>query len=216
MDIMFLLTGFIFAVIVPIINVDFLGAKGLIYCFIMVVFSILVLAYPILSFYKFKISKIDYLKSKMIISWDNGIVESKRSNLPYLTSLLLGLSIGVFVYFKGIGLLNSILFSLAGAFTILGWWLMGIKRYEKKIQSEDSFLLSHMGIIYNGKIEIFNGYSKGITTAKQENDTLVVTLLKNKKETELKFNIPEEKKDEVTSFLKDLTDYFSGEANENE
>ena len=215
MDIMFLLTGFIFAVIIPIINIGFLGVKGLVYSLIMIVFSILVLAYTILSFFKFKISKVDYLKSKAIVSWDNGTVESKKTTLPYLISLLLGLTLGVIVYFNGIGLINSILFSLAGAFTSLGWLIMGIKRYERKMQSTDSFLLSHMGIIYNGKIEVFNGYSKGITSAKQENDTLVITLMKNKKETELCFNIPEEKKVAVALFLKDLTDYFSGEGNEN-
>ena len=214
MDILFLLTGCIFSFIVPIVNLNVLGFKGFVYCFIMILFSILVLAYTILSIYKYKISKIDYLKSKTIVSWDNGKPDTKNSRLPFIISLVSGLLLGIFVYFNSIGLLNSILLSLACAFIVLGWWLMGRKRLENKINSTDTFLLSHTGIIYNGKVEIFNGFSKGITSAKKEDNYLILTILKNKKQTELKFIIPSDKTDAVTSFLKDMNEYFSGESDE--
>ena len=91
---------------------------------------------------------------------------------------------------------------------------MGIKRIENKLNETDSFLLSHMGIIYKNKVEIFNGYSKGVTSAKRENNTFVLTLLRKKEEKEIKIDIPEDKIEEVDTFLKELNNYFNGEDNE--
>ena len=213
MDILFLLTGFICALIVPLININFLGFKGFLYCFIMIIFAFVVLAYVILSVFKLKISKIDYLKSKSIVSWDVDY-EKKSSNLPYILSLIFGILFGIFVYFKNIGLIASILLSLACAFTILGWWLMGINRINAKFLEINSFLLSHMGIIYKGKIDVFNGYSKGITEAKRVDNTLILSILKNRKIEEIKLDIPSEKSEEVDAFINDLKNYFDGEANE--
>ena len=213
MDILFLLTGFICAIIVPLLNVTFLGFKGLLYSFLMIVFAFIVLAYVILSFFKLKISKIDYLKTKNIISWDVDFTKNK-SMIPYVLSLCLGVIFGIFVYFKNIGLIESIFLSLACAFTVLGWWLMGEKRLELKFKEIDSFLLSHMGMIYKEKIDVYNGYSKGITEAKRVDDTLILSILKNRKNEELKLDIPVNKSDEVDNFINDLKNYFDGENNE--
>ena len=207
MDILFLITSFIFAI--PLMNISFLGVKGFIYAFIMILFAFVVFAYVILSIYKLKISKIDYLKSKCIVSW-NIEREKKNSKLPYVISLISGLAFGVFVYFKNIGLISSILLALACAFCVLGWWLMGIKRLECKLNETDSFLLAHTGLIYKDEICIFNGFSKGITSAKKENSTLVLSMLKRKKNTEIKLNIPENKINDVDEFLKDLNEFFDG------
>lgn len=209
MDILFLITSFIFAIVVPLINISYLGGKGFIYAFIMILFIFVVFAYVILSVYKLKISKIDYLKSKCIVSWDIAH-EKKNSKVHYVISLISGLAFGIFVYFKNIGLISSILLALACAFCVLGWWLMGIKRLEYKLSETDSFLLAHMGLIYKGDILIFNGYSKGITSARKENSTLVLSLLKNKKITEIQLEIPENKIEDVDNFLKDLNEFFDG------
>lgn len=213
MDILFLITGFICAISVPLLNIKLLGFKGFLYSFIMIVFAIVVLAYVILSVFKLKISKIDYLKSKTILSW-NVYYTKKESRLPYFFSLIIGIFWGIFVYFKNIGLLESILFSLACAFTVLGWWLMGKKRLQCKFIEIDSFLLSHMGIIYKGNVDVFNGYSKGITEAKRDENTLILSILKNRKDEKIKLDIPEEKSAEVDNFIADLKNYFDGENNE--
>ena len=162
---------------------------------------------------KLKISKIDYLKSKTIVSWMVDFTKT-TSKVPYTLSLFLGIVFGVFVYFKNVGLIESILLSLACAFTVLGWWIMGEKRLELKQNENDSFILSHMGIIYKGKVDVFNGYSKGITEAKRIDNILILSVLKNRKCEEIKIDIPEEKSEEVDNFIKDLKDYFDGENNE--
>ena len=213
MDILFLITGFIFALITPLLNYSILGFKGFIYSFIMILFAYIVLAYVILSIYKLKIAKIDYLKSKSIVSWKIERTQ-KETKLPYIISLISGVIFGIFVYLKNVGLLSSIFLSLACAFAVLGWWIMGIKRFMSKLDETDSFLLSHMGMIYKNEIEIFNGYSKGVTSAKREENTLILTLLKKKEEREIKIKIPEDKISEVDNFLNDLNDYFNGENNE--
>ncbi len=213
MDILFLITGFIFALITPLLNYSVLGFKGFIYSFIMILFAFVVLAYVILSIYKLKIAKVDYLKSKGIVSWEIKRTH-KETKLPFIISLISGIVFGIFVYFKNVGLLSAIFLSLACAFAVLGWWIMGIKRFESKLDETDSFLLSHMGMIYKNKTEIFNGYSKGIISAKREENTLILTLLKKKEEKEIKIEIPEDKIAEVDNFLNDLNDYFNGENNE--
>lgn len=213
MDVLFLLTSFICAIIVPCIHYPILQFKGLAYSFILILFVYVVFAYVILSVYKLKIAKINYLDSKRIVSWDTND-EKNESKKPYVFSLIVGLLFGIFVYFKGIGLFSAILFSLACAFAVLGWWLMGIKRLQSRLNDCGCFLLSHIGIIYNGNIEVFNGYSKGITSAKKENDYLILSILKNKAENELKIKIPENKIADIDIFLNDLKEFFNGEHDE--
>lgn len=214
MDILFLITGFIFAIIIPIINIELLRFKGFLYAFLIIVFAIVVLAYVILSIYKFKISKIEYVKSKTIVSWNIPSNENKRSRNHFIFSLIFGVLFGIFIYFKSFDLILSILSSLAFSFTTLGWWLMGIRRLNTKLNETDSFVLSHIGLIFNGKTDVFNGYSKGIICAEKINDTLILNLLKNKKEQQLKIEIPQDKIGDIDAFLKDMNEYFSGEENE--
>lgn len=214
MDILYLLTGFVFAFIIPLINIEFLGLKGFVYSLLIIVFAFIVLAYVILSVFKLQISKIDYLKSKTIVSWNVTEQKKKETKKTYILSLLIGLIFGVFVYFKSYNLVISILASLACAFVVLGWWIMGIKRLDSKLNETDYFLLSHVGMIYNNKIDVFNGYSKGIINAERSEKLLILTLIKNKKQSEFKIEIPEEKINEVDDFLKDLSDYFNGDNDE--
>ncbi len=214
MDILYLLTGFVFALVIPIINIEFLGLKGFIYSLLIIIFAFVVLAYVILSVFKLQISKIDYLKSKTIVSWNVTEQKKKETKRTYILSLLIGLIFGVFVYFKSYNLVISILASLACAFVNLGWWIMGIKRLDSKLNETDHFLLSHVGMIYNNKIDVFNGYSKGIINAERAEKLLILTLIKNKKQSEFRIEIPEEKINEVDDFLKDLSDYFNGDNDE--
>lgn len=213
MDILFVITSFICAIIVPIINYQLLGLKGFVFSFILIVFALVVLAYAILSVYKLKISKISYLDSQKIVSWGK-YTEPERSKKPFVISLIIGLAFGILIYFNGSGLFSAILLSLSCAFAVLGWWLMGIKRYQHRLGEVGVFLLSHMGVICNGKTEVFNGYSKGITGAKREENLLVLTILKKKKENDFRIEIPEEKIEEVDNFLNDLKKHFSGENDE--
>ena len=162
MDILFLITGFICACITPFLHYDILGFKGTAYFLILVVFAIFVLAYAILSIYKFKIARIDYLESKKIVSWNTTTDLKKQTKLPYILSLVFGVCLSVFLGIKQVPFLSNLLLSLALAFTCLGWWIMGIKRLTNKENSIDNFVLSHEGLIYNNSVNIFNGYSKGI------------------------------------------------------
>ncbi len=214
MDILFLITGFLFALIIPLLNLSFLGFKGFLYAFIMIIFAIVVLAYVILSIFKFQISKIDFLKNKVIVSWNAPTEEKKKSKAPYVLSLVCGLLLGILIYFKSFNLIISILASLACAFTVLGWWLMGINRLNKKLDETDTFLLSHLGMIFNGKVDVFNGYSKGITSASKKDNKLVLNILKHRKETEFVIDIPDNKINDVDEFLKDLKEFFDGDNDE--
>lgn len=214
MDILFLITGFICASIVPFLNIDVLGFKGTVFYFIIVLFAFFVIAYVILSAFKFYITRIDYLANKTIVSWNVPAEEKKQIKFPYFISLTAGLLFGIMLAVNSVALLTNILLSLACAFTSLGWLLMGIKRLNLKKESIDNFVLSHMGLIYNGKATVFNGYSKGFLNVKKENDNLVICILENKKEKQLSLNIPENKSADVDAFLLDLKDYFNGASNE--
>ena len=211
MDILFLLTGFICACIVPFLHYDFLLFKGTAYFLILIVFTFFVLAYTILSIFKFKIARVDYLLSKKIVSWQMETKTKKPSIIPYVFSLFFGICLGVFLAIKSVTLLSNILLSLALAFTCLGWYLMGVKRYNNKINETDSFLISHMGLIYNNEVYVFNGYSKGITSVKKEDKKLHLDLINGKKQSNIIVEIPDEKLAEVDAFLIDLKEYFNSD-----
>ncbi len=211
MDILFLLTGIICACIVPFLHYNFLLFKGTAYFLILIVFAFFVLAYAILSIFKFKIARVDYLLSKKIVSWQMESETKKASRVPYILSLFFGILLGAFLAIKSVDLLSNILLSLALAFTCLGWYLMGVKRYNNKIKETDSFLISHMGLIYNNKVYVFNGYSKGITGVKKENKELHLDLINGKKQSNIIIEIPDEKSAEVDAFLIDLKEYFNSD-----
>ncbi len=213
MYLLYLLTGIILACITPILNFEFLGAKGVAYCLIMILFGIVVLGFLILSIYKFKISKIDYITKRTIVSWEIEEENEKKSYACYVVSLACGIALGAYLIFSSAGLLNSILLSLALAFTVLGLWLLGKKRFNDTKSSVPSFVLSHIGLIYGDRIELFNGISKGIINAKEENGELVLDLINGKKQENLRLAIPEDKKQEVADFLTDLNEFFSGAEN---
>ena len=93
---------------------------------------------------------------------------------------------------------------------------MGIKRFYEKKAAMPDFVLSHNGMLYNEKPYIFNGYSKGISDIKRENNTLVFKLIKGKKVTDIDLTIPEDKIEAVDEFLNDLTNHFNGVSDENQ
>lgn len=212
MDILFLITGFICACITPFLHYEILGFKGTVYFLILIAFSFFVLAYAILSFYKFKIAKIDFLNSQKIVSWNIEQTEKKKSTLPYIFSLIFGIVLGAFLAIKQVPFVSNLLLSLALAFTCLGWWLMGGKRLYKKENETDNFLLSHIGLIIHNKVYVFNGYSKGITNVTSSNNNLNIELLNGKKQQSIIVEIPEDKKAEIDIFLADLKEYFSQNA----
>ena len=210
MDILFLITGFICAAIVPFLNIEFLGFKGTVFYFIMVLFAFFVLAYAILSVFKFHIARIDFLLDKTIISWNIPAENKKQVRFPYYISLTAGLILGTILAVNSVPVITNILLSLACAFVCLGWLIMGIKRLNSKKLSNDNFVLSHMGMIYKDKVTVFNGYSKGIINVKKDDGKLVFSILKNKKEKRFSLDIPDNKTAEVDAFLTDLKDYFNG------
>ncbi len=213
MDILFLITGFICACITPFLHYEILGFKGLVYYLILVAFSFFVLAYAILSVYKFKIARIDYLQSKKIISWNIKSEAKKQSYIPFVLSLIFGVCLGLFLAIQQVPFVSNLLLSLAFAFSCLGWWLMGIKRVNAKENTVDNFLLSHDGLIYNNTIYIFNGYSKGITAVNKENNKLNIEVINGKKQQTITLEIPEDKESEVDAFLVDLKEYFNQDGN---
>ncbi len=210
---LFILTGILLGAIIPAFNFDFLGWKGAAYYWIMLAFAIVVLGFMILSVYKSKISKYDYLAATTIVSWDTPRNKKVFPRYAYYISLLSGIVLGIVLIFNAVNFINSILLSLSCAFIVLGIWQLGFLRLNQKIESIDSFLLSHMGIIYNGKIEVFNGYSKGILSAKEENNTLYLNVLRGKQEETLEFKIPDDKLQAVRDFLEDLNKFFAGNEN---
>lgn len=216
MDILFLITGFLCAALTPIINFDFLGSKGILYSLIMIIFAVVVLAYVILSIYKFYISRIEYIESNIILSWDISVESKKSSKLPFAISLLAGIVLGIVLTLKGAGAVNSILLALACAFTVLGWWIMGQRRLDNKKSSLPTFVLSHIGIIYGNRIIVFNGYSKAVTAVKRDGALLKLNIINGKENYELDIDIPNEQISAVDDFLEDLEKHFNGENDEQE
>ncbi|MBE7091674.1 MAG: hypothetical protein E7365_00630 [Clostridiales bacterium] len=210
MDILFLITSFIFALIVPIINYSLLGLKGIIYSVILILFILFVLAYSILSIFKFKIARIDYLLSKKIVSWNAKTDNIKPQKTPFYIALFIGIVFGIVFSINSFNIISNILLSLSIAFACLGWWLMGIKRLEEKYKNIDSFVLSHVGLILGRKSTVFNGYSNGILSVKNDNKKLVINILQRKKEHSIVIDIPEDKIATVDAFILDLNEFLNG------
>ncbi len=208
MSVLYLITGFIFAITVPILEFSQIGTKGFLYFLILIVFLIFMLSYVILSVYKFKIAKFEFLNSKKIVSW-NIEDEPLKSKKHYYLSLLTGVVFGALISVKSSNLVYSIMFSLALTFVVLGWCTMGIKRLNDKISSIDNFLISHMGIICKNKAQVFDGYSKGILSIKKENNDLKIVIKKGRKLENITVCIPDDKINEVEAFLNDLKEHLT-------
>ena len=152
-----------------------------------------------------------------IISWNlDHKPERKPSPLPYAISAAVGLITGVFLYFQQVPLTSTLLIALAVLFELLGWWLLAQKRVQSKRKEMPDFLLSHMGLIFHEKISVFNGYNKGITQVDVKDGILALTIKNRRQEYTLQLDIPEEKAEDVRSFITDMNDYFNGDAHAEE
>lgn len=217
MEILFLLTGLLCALLVPLSQLTLFGLKGVFFFFIMALFLSAVMAYMTLSIAKFLIAKLDFLRSNTIVSWNlEQKAEKKTSPLPYAVSAAAGILVGVFLRIQRVNVTSAILITLAAAFELLGWWLIAQKRVQNKLEEVPDFLLSHMGLILNGKMSVFNGYSKGITNVDVQKDTLVLTVKKHRQESAISLKIPADQTEAVRSFIADMNDYFKGENNAEE
>ena len=217
MEILFLLTGLLCALLVPLSQLTLFGLKGVFFFFIMALFLSAVLAYMKLSIAKFLIAKLDFLRSNTIVSWNlEQKAEKKTSPLPYAVSAAAGILVGVFLRIQRVNVTSAILITLAAAFELLGWWLIAQKRVQNKLEEVPDFLLSHMGLILNGKMSVFNGYSKGITNVDVQKDTLVLTVKKHRQESAISLKIPADQTEAVQNFIADMNDYFKGENNAEE
>ncbi len=195
--------------LIPLTRLSLFGAKGTLFFVIMILFGMLVLAYAILSIAKFKMAKYDFLLAKQIVSWETGErQDEKQTKLPYVISCACGAVSGCFLVVKETGMLCALLGALAVAFAVLGWWLMAIKRVNAKKAQMPGFVLSHQGLIINGRAEVFNGYSNGITHAANVGGVLKLTVLRKKEENVLSFDIPDDKVSQVDDFLKDLKEFY--------
>ncbi len=217
MEILFLLTGLLCALLVPLSQLTLFGLKGVFFFFIMALFLSAVMAYMTLSIAKFLIAKLDFLRSNTIVSWNlEQKAEKKTSPLPYAVSAAAGILVGVFLRIQRVNVTSAILITLAAAFELLGWWLIAQKRVQNKLEEVPDFLLSHMGLILNGKMSVFNGYSKGITNVDVQKDTLVLTVKKHRQESAISLKIPADQTEAVQNFIADMNDYFKGENNAEE
>ena len=217
MEILFLLTGLLCALLVPLSQLTLFGLKGVFFFFIMALFLSAVMAYMTLSIAKFLIAKLDFLRSNTIVSWNlEQKAEKKTSPLPYAVSAAAGILVGVFLRIQRVNVTSAILITLAAAFELLGWWLIAQKRVQNKLEEVPDFLLSHMGLILNGKMSVFNGYSKGITNVDVQKDTLVLTVKKHRQESAISLKIPADQTEAVQNFIADMNDYFNGENNAEE
>ena len=217
MEILFLLTGLLCALLVPLSQLTLFGLKGVFFFFIMALFLSAVMAYMTLSIAKFLIAKLDFLRSNTIVSWNlEQKAEKKTSPLPYAVSAAAGILVGVFLRIQRVDVTSTLLITLAVAFELLGWWLIAQKRVQNKLEEVPDFLLSHMGLILNGKMSVFNGYSKGITNVDVQKDTLVLTVKKHRQESAISLKIPADQTEAVQNFIADMNDYFKGENNAEE
>lgn len=217
MEILFLLTGLLCALLVPLSQLTLFGTKGVVFFFIMALFLSAVMAYMTLSIAKFLIAKLDFLRSNTIVSWNlEQKAEKKTSPLPYAVSAAAGILVGVFLRIQRVDVTSTLLITLAVAFELLGWWLIAQKRVQNKLEEVPDFLLSHMGLILNGKMSVFNGYSKGIINVDVQKETLVLTVKKHRQESAISLKIPADQTEAVQNFIADMNDYFKGENNAEE
>lgn len=212
MDILFLLIGLLCALLVPVFHFTLFGIKGVFFFFIMALFLSAVMAYMTLSIAKFFIAKLDFLRSNTIISWNlKEKTEKKASFLPYGISAASGLLVGIFLCVQRVDVTSMIFITLAVAFELLGWWLIAQSRVQDKLNEVPDFLLSHMGLILNKKMSVFNGYSKGITQVAVKGSKLSLTVKKHRREDTISIDIPADKMEDVQNFLTDMNEYFKGE-----
>ncbi len=212
MDILFLLIGLLCALLVPVFHFTLFGIKGVFFFFIMALFLSAVMAYMTLSIAKFFIAKLDFLHSNTIISWNlKEKTEKKASSLPYGISAASGLLVGIFLCVQRVDVTSTIFITLAVAFELLGWWLIAQRRVQDKLNEVPDFLLSHMGLILNKKMSVFNGYSKGITQVAVKGSKLSLTVKKHRREDTISIDIPADKMEDVQNFLTDMNEYFKGE-----
>ena len=211
MDILFLLTGFLCACAVPLCDLAAFDGKALAFYYIMAVFFTFVLAYVILAFYKYRMARLSFLKSQTLLAWETDEpTQKKKSRLPYVLCCAFGLVLGIAMLFTDANRWSIVLFSLALAFVSLGWVLMGQKRLAAKQKEIPGFLLSHMGLIQNGKARLFDGYTRGIKSMTRKDNELILVILNRKKEETLRMIIPDGQADTVDAVIADVK-AFMGE-----
>lgn len=202
MDILFILSGALCATVAAVLGSA--TPKEAIYFIILIIFFSFLLAYLVLSVAKFYISRIEFLKNTQIVAW--GEYQPQKRKFPFFVAIFAGLLLGGTLIIQQVEYPFALLLALALAFETLGWQLCALKRYDASIQN--AFVLSHLGIFFNGKPIIFNGTTSGITNCKKEDATLKLTILKNKKEKEFSFEIPDDKLLRVDEFLVDMKEFF--------
>lgn len=208
MDILFLITGIICGVCAPIAQNTDLNVT--LFWIIMALFAVFILAYTILAIAKSRIAKINFIASCRIIGWNTGLKKEKKMPITlYVTVIICGTVLGIFILQNGGNFIVSLLASLALTFTSIGWVLMGQKRTEKVLSDYTDFMLSHNGMIYLGKAELFDGVFSGITDVLLKDKTLCLTVLKRKKERKISLSVPEECLEETENFLKDMKEFFN-------
>lgn len=212
MDIMFLVTGLLCGIAVPIINSSSLGAKGVAFWIIMVLFFAFVLAYVILGYAKSRCAKISYIAANKIVAWNTGEKGKKKSLIPAgVICILSGILLGVYFFVLNAGYLTALLSALSLAFIAFGWYLMGQKRIKNKFSEYPDFLLSHGGMIFKGKAELFDGATKGILNAETDKNFLCLDVLRKKQQEKISLPIPEEFMGETEEFIKDMKEFFNAE-----
>ncbi len=210
MDILFLVLGTLIWLAIPCIEYGVLGGKVALFIAIMVLFFVFVIAYGILSVYKYFMAKLNCIVQNKIVEWDNGFVYKNKSVLTeFIFCGIFGILVGTVMIIKGISYLPSLCGAVGGAFVSFGWVLLGTKRIDKIKNGVQGFFLSHVGLIYNGKAEYFNGTTKGILSAEEKDGYLVLEILCKKKTETLKVQIPDDKKDDVNKFIADMKDFFN-------
>lgn len=213
MDLLFLFTGLVCGVLVPVLNGSLLGTKGVIFWIIMVLFFAFVLAYVVLGYAKSKCAKINYIAANKIVAWNTGETGKKKSLVPAGTVCIVsGTALGVYFIVSGAGYLTALLGALSLCFVLFGWYLVGQKRIKNKLNEYPDFLLSHGGMIFKGKAELFDGATRGILDAKTENNSLCLDILRKKERERISLPIPEENRAETEDFIKDMKEFFNGEA----
>lgn len=212
MDILFLITGIVFAFCAPFVQISSIGSKVALFWAIMALFAVFVLAYTILAVAKSRIAKINFIASNKIIGWNTGFEQKKKTPVVlYGAVIVCGTVLGLYISQNGGNFITSLLASLALTFTSIGWVFMGQKRIQKTLSALPDFVLSHNGMIYCGKAELFDGISHGITNVFSENGTLYITVLKKKKEETVSLEIPDGHREETENFLNDMKEFFNGE-----
>ncbi len=213
MSIMFLITGVVLFILVPVISPETFPENTGWFFIIMGFFFTFLLAYVTLSWAKMKIARVGFLERCKIVSWDTP-KEYKKSKTIYVFSLLAGLILGTVLVFQRLNTTACILCALSLAFILAGWLNMAQSRYVAHLNSLDGFLLSHMGLICNGRVYFLNGTRKGIRDVIFRQGNLLLNVKLGKKELDISLPVPEDQTENVCNFIEDLAKYRKGEVNE--